>query len=194
MDSRLCFPTSETVKPEKELISFPGSTQNWKVLSSHYLWVLYCMSVWFKQKGPESNSKVVESSPLRLSKWGCNISLSTQTRCLPPIHKKSRQEAMVRVSAGKKRERERFSFERILLLFCLGRWAERNVFMGPNTKQVHTLTGTHMHAQKDWQQHVNEIKKLKEENKHIKQNARRTRQQQVASRGRLTPQMVVVEF
>lgn len=66
--------------------------------------------------------------------------------------------------------------------------------MGPNTKHVHTLTGTHMHAQKDWQQHINEIKKVKEENKHVKQNARRASQQQVASQGRLTPQMAVVEF
>lgn len=65
--------------------------------------------------------------------------------------------------------------------------------MGPNTKHVHTLTGTHMRAQKDWQQHINEIKKVKEEDEHIRQNARRASQQQVAAQGRLTPQVVVVE-
>lgn len=56
---------------------------------------------------------------------------------------------MARVSMGEKRE-EGFSFESILLLFCLRHRAERNecsVFMGPNTKHhVHTLTLAHTHT------------------------------------------------
>lgn len=86
-----------------------------------------------------------------------------------------------------KREKD-FSFESILLLFRLRRRAERNecsVFMGPNTKHVHTqlLAHAHTYTQKDWQQHINEIKKVKEENKHVKQNVRRTSQWQVVSQG-----------
>lgn len=57
---------------------------------------------------------------------------------------------MARVSMGGEKRERGFSFESILLLFCLRRRAERNecsVFMGPNTKHhVHTLMPAHTHA------------------------------------------------
>lgn len=107
----------------------------------------------------------------------------TQTRCLLLVHMRERCRSFC---WGGKREKG-FSFESILLLFRLGRRAERNecsVFMGPNTEhQVHTLmlahTQTHTEytrLEREWRRHINEMRKVREENKHVRLNARRANQ------------------
>lgn len=65
---------------------------------------------------------------------------------------------------------EHFSFESILLLFRLRRRAvknERSAFMGPNTKHVHAYRQACY--RNDWQKHFDEIRKVKEEDRHVKQ-------------------------
>lgn len=123
--------------------------QNQKLFSSGFL---QQKETCFATRRPEnkSNSKVVESSPLRLPNedkmYLHGASLSAQTRCLLWVQERrqagSNGEGFCR---GRKKKRD-FSFESILLLFCLRRQVERNecsVFMGCNTKHVHTLTGAH---------------------------------------------------
>lgn len=98
---------------------------------------------------------------------GTSPSTQTATYC-----GSTREAGMVRVSMGK--GEKGFSFESILLLFCLRHRAERNessVFMGPNTKHhVHTLmlAQTHTHTREDWQRHINEMRTVKEESRQAK--------------------------
>ena len=102
---------------------------------------------------------------------------STQTCCLPRVQERSEAGSNGESFCGENREKG-FSFESILLLFCLRRRAERNecsVFMGPNTKHhVHTRlcwhTHTHARPRRDWQQHINEMKKVKKKKKKRKIN------------------------
>ena len=140
-----------------------------------YLWTLSRVSALCKQRGlvfhVEGQGIRAKAKwwrdvePLTAALWGLPNENAINSTCLvllqalkPAAYCGSTGEKEARSNGesfcGEKREKG-FSFESILLLFCLGRRAERNecsVFMGPNTKHhVHTLmlahTHTHTHTQ-----------------------------------------------